>query len=75
MKGKVAIRASRANILASENDLTKIENSLASNDDEPDIGKIDGRNISPIVGKPPGQTPVRAAKVMQSAKSIRKDPV
>lgn len=54
VKGKVAIRASRANIIASENDLTKLTSSLASEEDEPDIGKIDGRNISPIVSKPPG---------------------
>ncbi len=46
--------------MTSDNDLTKNENSVAT-DDEPDlnIGKIDGRNISPIATKPNPNSPIR----------------
>lgn len=39
--------------MATENDITKIDNSMGTEEEEPDIGKIDGRNISPIMSKPP----------------------
>jgi len=60
--------------MASENDLTKIDN-LISTDPEPviNIGKIDGRDISPIANKAVEISPKRKPKIMQSAKALRKE--
>jgi acetylglutamate kinase len=60
--------------MASDNDLTKVEN-LLNTDPEPDlnIGKIDGRDISPIANKAIQNSPSRKPKIMQSAKALRKE--